>query len=91
MPNLWVHGLAALDDNAPERLAADHPDWRFTDGSPAADAAYDVLVAGRPSRDLLTASPRWRTSWPSASYSRRPVPSSRVRRGRPGGRVVAGG
>ncbi|MEU4196004.1 NAD(P)-dependent oxidoreductase [Kribbella sp. NPDC026611] len=61
MTDFWVHGLAGLDDNAPERLAARHPDWQFTDGPPTADAGYDVLVTGRPSHALLTASPRLRT------------------------------
>ncbi|MEV6288469.1 NAD(P)-dependent oxidoreductase [Kribbella sp. NPDC051770] len=60
MTDFWVHGLGALDDNATERLAIAYPDWRFTDGPPTADAAYDVLVDGRPTEELLAASPRLR-------------------------------
>ncbi|MEV6413906.1 NAD(P)-dependent oxidoreductase [Kribbella sp. NPDC051718] len=62
MADFWVHGVDGLDDDAANRLAAVHPDWRFTDGDvPPADAAYDVLVGGRPSLSLLTASKRLHT------------------------------
>jgi phosphoglycerate dehydrogenase-like enzyme len=60
--DFWVHGVDALDDGAVDRLAARHPDWRFTDGDvPPPDAAYDVLVGGRPGLELLTASERLHT------------------------------
>lgn len=62
MGDFWVHGVDALDDDAAARLAARHPDWRFTDGDvPPPGAAYDVLVGGRPSPELLTASNRLHT------------------------------
>lgn len=54
--------MDALDDDAAARLAARHPDWRFTDGdAPPPGAAYDVLVGGRPSPELLAASKRLHT------------------------------
>ncbi|GAA3540442.1 NAD(P)-dependent oxidoreductase [Kribbella ginsengisoli] len=62
MSDFWVHGVDALDDDAAARLAAVHPEWWFSDGDvPPEGAAYDVLVAGRPSLQLLTASKRLRT------------------------------
>ncbi|MGA8116791.1 MAG: hypothetical protein WCA46_24415, partial [Actinocatenispora sp.] len=57
----WVHGAAALGDAAVSTLARRHPDWRFTDGTPPPDAAYQVLVAGRPEPALLSGSPALRT------------------------------
>lgn len=53
----WVHGLAGLGDGAERRVAARHPRWRCTDGPPPADAGYQALVAGRPTYELLAASP----------------------------------
>ena len=54
MTGFWVHGVAGLGDGAARRLAQAHPEWRFTDGDdPPSDAAYEVLVRGRPSRDLV--------------------------------------
>lgn len=61
MTDFWVHGAGVLDDNSTARLARRHPDWRFTDGTPEDDAAYDVLIARSPTRELLAASPRLRT------------------------------
>jgi phosphoglycerate dehydrogenase-like enzyme len=53
--------VAALEDDAVAQLALRHPGWRFTDGDAPEDAEYEVLVAGRPSRELLTASKRLHT------------------------------
>ncbi|TDD52409.1 hypothetical protein E1263_29120 [Kribbella antibiotica] len=60
MTHFWVHGVGGLDDDATARLAERHPGWRFTDDAPPADAAYDVLVARTPARELVAASPRLR-------------------------------
>ncbi len=62
MTGFWVHGVAGLGDGAARRLAQAHPEWRFTDGDdPPSDAAYEVLVRGRPSRDLVACSERLHT------------------------------
>ncbi|MFC9691550.1 NAD(P)-dependent oxidoreductase [Kribbella sp. NPDC056951] len=61
MTQFWVHGVGVLEDEATERLTKRHPDWRFTDGTPLTDAAYDVLVARSPTRELVAASPHLRT------------------------------
>ncbi|MFF1821181.1 hypothetical protein ACFVWG_28010 [Kribbella sp. NPDC058245] len=61
MKHFWVHGVAGLDDDATERITRRHPGWRFTDGAPPPDAAYDVLVARSPTRELVAASPQLRT------------------------------
>jgi phosphoglycerate dehydrogenase-like enzyme len=61
MRHFWVHGVGVLEDEATERLTKRHPGWRFTDGTPPADAAYDVLVARSPTRELVAASPQLRT------------------------------
>jgi phosphoglycerate dehydrogenase-like enzyme len=59
--SFWVHGVAALEDDAAAVLTARHPGWRFTDGDAPEHAEYEVLVAGRPSMELLTASKRLHT------------------------------
>jgi hypothetical protein len=61
MRHFWVHGVGVLEDEATERLTKRHSDWRFTDGTPPADAAYDVLVSRSPTRELVAASPQLRT------------------------------
>ncbi|HEY3504586.1 MAG TPA: NAD(P)-dependent oxidoreductase [Actinocatenispora sp.] len=48
-----MHGLAGLGDGAERRVASAHPAWRCTDGPPPADAGCQVLVAGRPTYELL--------------------------------------
>ena len=55
--SFWIHGT----DDSLEALALRHPEWRFSYGDAPADAEYEVLVAGRPSLELLTASKRLHT------------------------------
>jgi phosphoglycerate dehydrogenase-like enzyme len=63
---VWIH---IMDDHPGYRLAdevaalhANRPQWRITVGlQPPAAAAYQVLVAGVPSRELLAASPALHT------------------------------
>jgi phosphoglycerate dehydrogenase-like enzyme len=57
----WVHGADGLGDGAGRWLAHKHPRWRLSEGDPPPDAAYQVLVSGRPSVEMLTASERLRT------------------------------
>lgn len=48
-------------DDSLEPLALRHPEWRFSYGDTPAEAEYEVLVAGRPTLELLTASKRLHT------------------------------
>jgi phosphoglycerate dehydrogenase-like enzyme len=48
-------------DDSLEPLALRHPEWRFSYGGAPADAEYEVLAAGRPTLELLTASKRLHT------------------------------
>lgn len=63
---MWIHVVSVnpnftLDTELAE-LVARRPDWQFTIGAePPPDAGYEVLVAGRPTRELLAASPKLHT------------------------------
>ena len=61
MPTLFVHLLTPPDPTALALLrSCCDPGIQFTSGEPPAPAAYEVLVAGRPHLEHLTASPKLR-------------------------------
>ncbi|MGH8879365.1 MAG: NAD(P)-dependent oxidoreductase [Stackebrandtia sp.] len=63
---MWIHIVSVhpnftLDAELRE-LVERRPEWRFTNAdAPPPDAGYDVLIAGRPTRELLRASPNLHT------------------------------
>ncbi|ADD42753.1 NAD(P)-dependent oxidoreductase [Stackebrandtia nassauensis] len=63
---MWIHVVSAHPNFTLEAelrvLVERNPHWRFTIGDePPADAGYQVLIASRPTRELLSASPRLTT------------------------------
>ncbi|WP_165952472.1 hypothetical protein [Kribbella albertanoniae] len=53
MTHFWVHGVGVLEDEATERLTERHPGWRFTDGTPPADAASTYWSPAPPPANWL--------------------------------------